>query len=195
MGPAAQAPIGKRRWGRGGEGARGTSGGGNRRNLKLPAHVGAVRRNHPGQSSGGVALAGRGGETCPWTARLLQAAPRSNIRGEGSVPGTGVPSLRSQRPQSPPARRGSASGAGAGAQRTGGWRCGFGAGTEPASQTRLLPLPARPPRVVSPESQEETELSGSTALGPHSSDRAEPSRLATPEHRPRPSPAAFVWEP
>lgn len=98
-------------------------------------------------------------------------------------PPCGELSAPSRRRRSLPGPRSTASGPGAGAQRAGGGRCGLGAGTERPGRTRLFPLPSRPPRVVSPGSREETERSGSTALGPQSSGRAEQSQVAPPERR------------
>lgn len=173
------SPLGEALWpargphgtGCGREGEGGSQG--NRRKLRLPRPRGrnkaeplrSLRRWCQSRPPGG-------GRRLPSATRRLRATrPGVGVQGPppeqaaAAPPAARVRSARSRRPRSSPARRSTASGPGAGARRAGGGRCGLGAGTERPGRTRLFPLPSRPPRVVSPGSREETERSGSTALG------------------------------
>lgn len=134
--PTAQALTEKGRWG--GEGERGTAG-----SPGFPIRVGAVRRNHPGQLGCSVTLR-RWGRSCQRT----DSAAHSGTAPSVVFAGWGIPpsgSLGSPEPVSevPTGRRGTASGAGAGAWRAGGRRCGLGVGSKPPSWTRLFPPPSR----------------------------------------------------
>lgn len=166
------SPLGSHSTGADQEGRRGRGGRAARYRGKprRPCPRGAIGRL-PSQPRDGVRR-WRWGRSCARPVRLFQASP----------PRAGALGPRSRRLRSAPARRGTGSGAGAGTRRAGGGRCGLGSGTELPGRARLFPLPARPRRVVSPGSREETERSGSTARGPQSSDRAEQSRVAPPEH-------------